>query len=199
MTLIHQPSISQDLPCSWPWGQVPKEPEPAAPEIKPKGRGCGRGRGRGKGSKSEDVGPAPKKDSKEKGEKTEKAKKGPFLLTNLVRVGNQMRGASTWSILQNALQKVIEQKLVLRPLSSRPQSALDQLKFNIEILKLLGKLPSGFDFNATELSEDSDQHSTANSKKQSELMESASELLRRHCCCWCHFVSPMMYFTYFTN
>lgn len=198
MTLIHQPSISQDLPCSWPWGQVPKEPEPAAPEIKPKGRGRGKGRSRGKGSKSEDVGPAPKKDiedSKEKDEKTEKAKKGPFLLTNLVRVGNQMRGASTWSILQNALQKVIEQKLVLRPLSSRPQSALDQLKFNIEILKLLGKLPSGFDFNATELSEDSDQHSTANSKKQSELVESASELLRRHCCCWCHFVSPMMYFT----
>ena len=173
------------MPATWPWGLIPKEPEPAAPEIKSKGRGRGRGRGRGKDSKSEDVEPKIQ-DSKEK-DKAEKAKKGPFLLTNLVRVGNQMRGASTWSILQNALQKVIEQKLLLLPFSSRPQSAHDHLKFNIEILIQLGKLPSSFKFNEFEC--EPDQHGTANSKKQSELVESASELLRRHMSsnkCTCH-------------
>eukprot|EP00435_Cladocopium_sp_Y103_P026688 s1849_g6.t1 len=187
-----------DLPCSWPWGEVPKDPEPAAPETKPKGRGRGRGRGRGasKGSKGADVGPPPKTviDEKEKA-KVEKTKKGPFLLTNLVRVGNQMRGASTWSILQNALQKVIAQKLVLLPLSSRPQSALDHLKVNIEILTFLGKLPPGFDFKLFE--SQSDACPMATSKKQSAVMESASELLRRHCCCWCqcHVVSPEFCFS----
>ena len=92
------------------------------------------------------------------------AKKGPFLLTNLVRTGNQLSGGTTWTILQRALDTAVRKRLRLLPVSTLPQDAEDRLRWNKDLLTLLGKLPPDFEQPAGKLDA---------------VAESTSELLRR--------------------
>ena len=172
----------QDLPCSWPWGSIKTaETTDAEPDPAPlKGRGRGRGRGKnvkgsGKGSKT--GGDEDGKKNKDKHDKDPKdtQQKGPFLLTNLVRTGNQMGGASTWSILCKALDKLVSANLQLLPVSKMPVDAHDRLIWNQGIMKLLGKLPPEFDIE--KFDSNPEQYLTGK-KRFPAMLESAVELLR---------------------
>ena len=167
--VLHLTSTStKDLPCKWPWGEVIPATDPAASTGKDgsKGKGSSRGRGRSKGSRgrgksrgagnTEDSGEvASKKDGNDNDNDREKApmKKHPFLLTNLVRTGNQMGGASTWGIIQRAAEQLIFDRLVLVGQSLRSEASSENMKFNHEIMKLLGKIPNDFDITSADFSE----------------------------------------------
>ena len=117
------------------------------------------------------------KKNKDKHDKDPKdtQQKGPFLLTNLVRTGNQMGGASTWSILCKALDKLVSANLQLLPVSKMPVDAHDRLIWNQGIMKLLGKLPPEFDIE--KFDSNPEQYLTGK-KRFPAMLESAVELLR---------------------
>ena len=144
----------EDLPCKWPW--QPQEIKPVTDEAPAaasnSGRGRGRGRGRSKtaetklsesgtdsGSKKQMQPPDDMKVNSGKG-KTQ----GPFLLTNLVRTGNQTGGASTWKIMKCTLKTLISERLTLVPFSERGVEADARLQKNINTMKFLGKVPEDF-------------------------------------------------------
>lgn len=133
------------------------------------GRGRGRGRGRGKKAKEQDQ-TAEEDKKQKKDEKENQKKKSPFLLTNLVRTGNQMGGAGTWTLLEKALVKIVNQRLELCPVSQRPSD--DRLRWNQDLLKLLGKVPPDFDIL------DFDSNPEQRPTKMSASLESAIEFLR---------------------
>lgn len=109
------------------------KPEPELPKSKGRGRG-GRGRKPAKGvGKGEDKGK-----EKEKGAKP--VTKVLFLLTNLVRTGNQMSNAGSWRIVQQALQRIISERLEICPLTTLPADAEAQLELNRTVLIMLNKL-----------------------------------------------------------
>ena len=133
--------------------------------IRRKGKGRGgrgrsrgsRGRGRSRSAGNTEVGGevASKKDNDIDNENDFEApmKKHPFLLTNLVRTGNQMGGASTWGIIQKAVEQLIFERLVLVRQSLRPEASSENMKFNHEIMKLLGKIPHEFNIESADFSE----------------------------------------------
>jgi hypothetical protein len=170
----------EDLPCSWPWGiKIADTAENTEAPLKGMGRGRGRGKnakGRGKGGKpgGDDDEKSNKDKDRDKDDKDPK-KKVPSLLTNLVRTGNQMSGASTWSILCKALDMLVCEKLQLLPISQIPADAPARLKWNQGILKLLGKLPQEFDLEKF----DSNPEQYLDGKKRfPAMLESAVEFLR---------------------
>ena len=113
------------------------EPDPS-PAPKPS-----RGRGRGRGGRGRGAGTVSEKDTNTNVKATPKAKaKVPFLLTNLVRTGNQMGSSSSWKIIQKSLRQTIASRLQIEPLSSKAVGDA-QLHLNRSILVMLGKiLPS---------------------------------------------------------
>lgn len=129
--------------------------EPAKSDAKP-GRGKGRGRGRGRP-------PIPA------AEKKKTPPKFPYLLTNLVRAGNQMGSSSSWKIILANLKSTVTQKLRLRPLSElTEESANGHLCKNRSVLQMLGKLT------------DSGGLSFGGMPPSSALNDSAEELLQTH-------------------
>lgn len=158
------------MPCSWPWG-VAKDTDIAL-EMKGRGRGRGRGgkggrKGSGKGKEQAQA------ETSEANQKKENQTKKAFLLTNLVRAGNQMGGSGSWTLLGRALEGLVDENLELRPMSERPGD--DMLRWNEYILKVIGKVPPDFDIVAF----DSDSGSGNElPTKRNGVLESAIELLR---------------------
>lgn len=110
------------------------KPEPEPPTLKGRGRG-------GRGRKPKGVGKGKVEETEKEKEKNAKAvTKVPFLLTNLVRTGNQMSNAGSWRIVQQALQRIISERLQICPLSSLPADAENQLELNRAVLTKLNKL-----------------------------------------------------------
>lgn len=103
----------------------------------------GRGRGR-KSSSTMDGKDCVKEtdESEQQNSKDNSRKNVPYLLTNLVRTGNQMSAASTWNILQKSVRACVASKLQLLPLSdySSPE-AESFLAINTATMQMLGKLP----------------------------------------------------------
>ena len=164
----------QDLPCSWPWGLAADDAAAAsALEVKGAGRGRGRGR-RGKGGRKGSGKGKSETDTSEMANKKQKdQKKPPFLLTNLVRAGNQMGGSGSWALIGRALERLVDENLELLPMSQRPSD--DRLRWNQDILKVLGKVPPDFDIVAFGSGSDSDETLPT---KRNGVLESAIELLR---------------------
>lgn len=81
-------------------------------------------------------------ESEQQNSKDNSRKNVPYLLTNLVRTGNQMSAASTWNILQKSVRACVASKLQLLPLSdySSPE-AESFLAINTATMQMLGKLP----------------------------------------------------------
>lgn len=119
----------------------PPKSQPLPP--KGKGRGRARGRGRGRSGKVDDSDKGDKlggDDTDNKGKQPKKHAKIPFLLTNLVRTGNQMGNAGSWKILLQNLKCLIGAKLKIEPLANLPDDADSRLASNRAILTMLGKL-----------------------------------------------------------
>lgn len=142
-------------------------------------KGTGRGRGRGgkggrKGSgKGKEHAQAETSEANQKKENQTQTKKA-FLLTNLVRAGNQMGGSGSWTLLGRALEGLVDENLELRPMSQRP--ADDMLRWNQYILKVIGKVPPDFDIVAFD--SDSGSGNELPLTKRNGVLESAIELLR---------------------
>ena len=142
----HLFALSQDYPSSWPWGKVSADDK--APIV---GSFRGRGRGRGRGGKKSSSSTMDGKDTcvgqtetteQKQNSKDSSQQRVPYLLTNLVRTGNQMSAASTWNLLQKSVRACIVSKLQLLPLSdySSPE-AQSFLAINTATMEMLGKLP----------------------------------------------------------
>lgn len=158
------------MPCSW--ARKESEPAPVVATPEPARGGRGRGRGRGRGGKG-NVGDG-SSDNPPQQNNAPPRKRQPFLLTNLVRTGNQMGGATTWTLLQKSLELLISEKLVLAPMSSRaPDAAMENLKRNQHILSTLGKIPEDFDLNQME-----QPQQQCGASKPSAVWETAAEFLR---------------------
>ena len=128
-------------------------------------KGTGRGRGRGgkggrKGSgKGKEHAQAETSEANQKKENQTQTKKA-FLLTNLVRAGNQMGGSGSWTLLGRALEGLVD----------------DMLRWNQYILKVIGKVPPDFDIVAFD--SDSGSGNELPLTKRNGVLESAIELLR---------------------
>ena len=68
--------------------------------------------------------------------------KSPFLLSNLVRAGNQMGNASSWRIVLGSVKSIVQSKLKLQPLSEATEESQSHLRHNTRVLHMLGKLRS---------------------------------------------------------
>lgn len=135
------PYAFEDSPTEWSWDCVDKESdEKLDSDRKDKkdttqGRGKDKAKGRGKGKK----GPSPQNTELANGKAKAKAK-SPFMLSNLVRAGNQMGNASSWRIVIGSVKSIVESKLKLQPLSEATEESRDHLRKNTRVLHMLGKL-----------------------------------------------------------
>lgn len=127
---------TQDLPCKFTVDKTLQQPQPEKAETT---RGRGRGRSSNKGKGRSGKGSQENKESESK----PPPKTPPSLLTNLVRLGNQMGQSQSWRCILKNLTVCISQRLTLAPRSSlTAEQERAQMQVNRTLLILLDILDS---------------------------------------------------------